>query len=157
MNDDSGIETPGGSSPVQRSPAAKSLSPKEFGSIRGEDIDWAPFAAFPPEARLAVLVGNPANPGPYVVRVKVPGGVRLMPHRHAEDRIYTVISGIFYIGRGDTFDAAALQAYAPGSVIVLPGNTHHFHLAKSGEYITQVNGYGPLSLEYLNRADDPRH
>jgi len=29
-----------------------------------------------------------------------------MPHRHPEDRIYTVMSGVFYIGRGERFDAA---------------------------------------------------
>jgi hypothetical protein len=79
-----------------------------------------------------------------------------MPHRHPEDRIYTVISGVFYIGLGDQFDADKLKAYAPGSVIVLPGDTFHFHWAKSGEYIPQVTAIGPLGLEYLDRADDPR-
>jgi hypothetical protein len=28
-----------------------------------------------------------------------------MPHRNPEDRIYTVISGVLYIGLGDQFDA----------------------------------------------------
>jgi hypothetical protein len=129
---------------------------EEFRSILPEDIDWQPFAAFPPSARLAVLVGQPLAPGPYVVRVKVPGDVKLMPHKHPEDRIYTVISGIFYIGLGDEFDAAKLQAYPPGAVIVLPGNTSHFHWAKSGEYVTQVTAIGPLGLEYVNSNDDPR-
>jgi hypothetical protein len=50
-----------------------------FRSILPEDINWQPFPAFPPAARLAVLVGHPAEPGPYVVRVKVPGGTKLMP------------------------------------------------------------------------------
>ena len=31
-----------------------------------------------------------------------------------------------------------MKAYPPGSVIVLPGETWHFHWAKSGEYVTQV-------------------
>jgi len=35
-----------------------------------------------------------------VVRVKLPYGVKLMPHRHHEDRVYTVMSGVFYIGVG---------------------------------------------------------
>jgi hypothetical protein len=58
-----------------------------FRSILPEDIDWKPFPAFPPSARLAVLVGEPTQAGPYVIRVKVPSGVKLMPHRHPEDRI----------------------------------------------------------------------
>jgi hypothetical protein len=45
-----------------------------------------------------------------------------MPYNHPEDRVYTVISGIFYIGVGDQFDAEKLHAYPPGAVIILPGN-----------------------------------
>jgi ChrR Cupin-like domain len=127
-----------------------------FHSVRPEDIDWQPFAALPSPTRLAVLVGQPSQPGPYVIRVKVPAGVKLMPHRHPEDRVYTVMSGVFYIGQGERFDEDTLQAYAPGSVVVLPGDTFHFHWAKSGEYVTQVTAIGPLGLEYRDPADDPR-
>ena len=65
----------------------------EFRAILSEDIEWKPFPAFPSKARLAVLVGHPSEEGPYMVRVKVPHGVKLMPHRHPEDRIYTVRRG----------------------------------------------------------------
>jgi hypothetical protein len=34
--------------------------------------------------------------------------------------------------------------------------TPHFHWAKSGEYVSQVTAIGPLGLEYMNTADDPR-
>jgi quercetin dioxygenase-like cupin family protein len=128
-----------------------------FKAILSEDIDWKPFPAFPPSVRLAVVVGRPSEPGPYVIRVKVPRDVKLMPHRHPEDRVYTVISGVFYIGLGDQFDPGGLQAYPPGSVVVLPGGTSHFHWAKSGEYVTQVTASGPLGIEYLNPKDDPRN
>jgi quercetin dioxygenase-like cupin family protein len=128
-----------------------------FKAILPEEIEWKPFPAFPPSARLAIVVGQPLREGPYTIRVKVPGGVKLMAHSHPEDRIYTVISGIFYIGLGDKFDAEKLQAYPPGSVIILPGNTSHFHWAKSGEYITQVTAIGPLGLEYIDAKDDPRN
>jgi quercetin dioxygenase-like cupin family protein len=127
-----------------------------FHAILPEDLEWKPFAAFPPAVRLAVLVGDPAKPGPYVIRVRVPMGTRLMPHKHPEDRIYTVMSGVFYIGLGKAFDENRLSAFAPGSVVVLPGGQSHFHWAKSGEYISQVSAIGPLGLEYVNSADDPR-
>ncbi len=128
-----------------------------FKSILPEDIAWKPFPAFPASARLAVVVGDPAQPGPYLTRVKVPSGVKLMPHRHPEDRVYTVISGVFYIGLGDRFVAENLKAYPPGSVVVLPGDTWHFHWAKSGEYVTQITANGPLGLEYKESKDDPRN
>jgi hypothetical protein len=138
-------------------PATHQPDQDVFRSVLPEDVDWEPFAPFPPSARLAVLVGHPTEPGPYVIRVKVPSGVKLMPHRHEEDRVYTVISGVFYIGRGDQFDEEKLKAYPPGSIVVLPGDTPHFHWAKSGEYVTQVTALGPISLTYLNPEDDPRH
>ena len=127
-----------------------------FKSILSEDVEWKPFPAFPPSVRLAVVVGEPSKPGPYTIRVKAPHGVKLMPHKHPEDRVYTVISGVFYIGLGDEFDASKLEACPPGAVIILPGNTSHFHWAKSGEYVTQVTAMGPLGLEYLSAKDDPR-
>lgn len=71
-----------------------------------------------------------------------------MPHRHPEDRVYTVISGIFYIGLGETFDEQKLEAHAPGGQA-------HFHWARSGEYVTQVTAIGPLGLAYVDPADDP--
>jgi putative intracellular protease/amidase len=60
---------------------------KPLKAVLPADLDWKPFPAFPPEARLAVVVGRPAEAGLYVIRVKLPAGIRLMPHRHPEDRI----------------------------------------------------------------------
>jgi quercetin dioxygenase-like cupin family protein len=111
----------------------------------------------PTSVRLAVIVGQPSEPGPYTIRVKAPRGAKLKPHKHREDRVYTVISGVFYIGLGDEFDASKLEAYPPGAVIILPGNTAHFHWARSGEYVTQITAMGPLGLEYLSAKDDPRN
>jgi hypothetical protein len=41
--------------------------------------------------------------------------------------VYTAISGIFYVGLGDEFDATKLEAYLPGAVMIPPGNTSHVH------------------------------
>ena len=127
-----------------------------FRVIRPEELEWKSFASFPPAARLAILVGDPSKPGPYLIRVRLPADTRMMPHKHAEDRIYTVISGVFYIGLGEEFDESRLTAHAPGTVLVLPGGQAHFHWAKSGEYITQVSAIGPLGLAYVDPANDPR-
>jgi quercetin dioxygenase-like cupin family protein len=141
-------------SPNESNPPARS-GRLQIGSPGRHRLE--PFPAFPASVRLAVVVGQPSESAPYVIRVKVPGGVKLMPHAHPEDRVYTVISGVFYIGLGDHFDDDKLQAYPPGSVIVLPGDTYHFHWAKSGEYVSQVTAIGPLGLEYLDPNDDPRN
>jgi quercetin dioxygenase-like cupin family protein len=135
---------------------ARGLANKTFGAVHPEDIQWMPYPALGSGAYTAIVVGEPSMPAPYVVRVKVSAGLKIMPHTHPEDRVYTVIAGVFYIGQGNTFDPAKLEAYPPGSVVVLPGNTSHFHWAKSGDYITQVYGIGPLGVAYIDPTDDPR-
>lgn len=127
-----------------------------FRVIWPEMVNWQPLAAFPTAARLAVLVGDPNQPGPYVIRMRIPAGERVHPLRDSEDRIYTVISGVFYIGLGEQFDESKLTAHGPGTLLIVPGGQAHFHWAKSGEYVAQVTGIGPVGLEYLSRADDPR-
>lgn len=145
-----------GASAVMTSVQAQPLPLDKTGAIHNEDVEWRSFPAFPKAVKLAVIAGDPTKAAPYVVRVKVPNGTKLMPHTHPEDRIYTVMSGVFYIGFGSVFDPAKLVAYGPGSVVILPANTPHFHWAKSGEYISQVYGTGPLGLEYIDKHDDPR-
>jgi hypothetical protein len=34
-----------------------------FKTILSEDVDWKAFPAFPPSVRLAVVVGQPSEPG----------------------------------------------------------------------------------------------
>jgi len=82
------------------------------------------------------------------------GAIRGEADAAQKDRVYTVISGVFYIGLGDQFDGDKVKAFPPGSVVVLPGNTSHLHWAKSGEYVTQVTAIGPLGLEYMDPGDE---
>jgi hypothetical protein len=49
-----------------------------FRSLLPEDIQWKPFSAFPASARLAVLVGEPTQEGPYLIRVQ--GAIRRETH-----------------------------------------------------------------------------
>ena len=57
-----------------------------FRAILAEHIEWKPFATFPPEARLAVIVGNPSKQAPYMVRVKVPRAVVVERQSETFDR-----------------------------------------------------------------------
>jgi hypothetical protein len=117
---------------------------------------WADNPAIPPGGKNAVILGAPPRPGPYLIGVRFPDGYRLMPHTHPEDRSYTVVSGTWYIGIGETFDAAQLRGFPPGTVYLLPAGTPHFHEARSGEFVVQVEGTGPSGIRYVNPADDPR-
>lgn len=124
-------------------------------SIKPEQIIWTADPAVPGLEK-SVLVGGPTQAGPFVKRVRLAAGALFKPHTHPEDRVYTVLSGTFYIGHGDKFDDSKLQAYPAGSVLVVPGGVSHFHAARSGEWIAQINSVGPTAMRYVDHADDPQ-
>jgi quercetin dioxygenase-like cupin family protein len=130
--------------------------PAGFAQTLPDQVKWTRSASIPPGGQSAILYGDPRKPGLYVTRVKLPADYRIAPHVHPEERVYTVISGTFYIGFGDKFDPARLLAFPPGSVIVVPANASHFHWSRSGEAVVQVSAIGPTEIEYVDRADDPR-
>jgi hypothetical protein len=43
-----------------------------------------------------------------------------MPHKHPEDRIYMVMSGVFYVGLGKTFDVDKMRPIRHHVDIVFP-------------------------------------
>ena len=57
-----------------------------FRSVLPEDIDWKPFPASRRQSDSLSWSASPQSRGPYLIRVKVPHGVKLMPHKHPEDR-----------------------------------------------------------------------
>lgn len=120
-----------------------------------ETVKWGDAPpVLSPGAQFAVLTGNPAGTGEYVVRLKMPDGFKIMPHWHPTQENVSVISGEFHVGMGDKFDETGMQALQPGSFAAMPAHMHHFAVAK-GETIVQVNGIAPFKLNYVNPSDDP--
>lgn len=120
------------------------------------EIKWTDGPpSIPAGAKLAVLEGDPAKAGPFVMRLKLPDGYRLPPHIHPVPERVTVISGTFNIGMGDKFDAAKGTAMPAGTFGTWEAGMKHYVWAK-GETIIQLHGTGPWVIEYVNPADDPR-
>jgi hypothetical protein len=81
-----------------------------------QDITYK--AALPGIPQVAVLFGDPTKPGVYVVRVKVPSGLKLMPHWHPDEvRTVVVLSGTFLHGYGERWDEAKLKVHPPGTFL----------------------------------------
>ncbi len=119
------------------------------------DIQWVDGPAnMPPGAKVALLEGNPAKPGYFAMRVRVPDGYRLMPHWHPNVERFTVISGTFHMGLGDTFSETGTHAMTAGSYGTVQAKVRHFGWAE-GETEWQVTTLGPLKRFYVNPADDP--
>ena len=82
-----------------------------------EDITYK--AALPGMPQVAVLFGDPTKPGVYVVRVKVPSGLKLMPHWHPDEvRTVVVLSGTFLHGYGEQWDEPETQSPSPRHVLL---------------------------------------
>src|SRR5436309_10980586 len=62
--------------------------------IRPADIVWQPGPpTLEPGAQGAVLAGNPSQPGPFTLRVRLPARYRIASHTHPVDERLTVLSG----------------------------------------------------------------
>ena len=109
----------------------------------------------PPGGKVAVLSGDPTQPGPYVLRAQLPAGYRIAPHWHPAAEHLTIISGTMAVGMGDSFDAAAMKDLRANSYVTLPPEMRHYVLAKTAT-ILQVHGRGPFTITYVNPDDDPR-
>ena len=105
------------------------------------------FKATAAGVETAVLYGDPGKPGLYVIRLKLPAGVKVVPHTHPEEvRTLTVLSGTLYFGFGDQYDESKLTPYPAGTFFSELPNVPHFVAAKDGEVIFQATGIGPSAL-----------
>ncbi|HLX30927.1 MAG TPA: cupin domain-containing protein [Casimicrobiaceae bacterium] len=136
--------------------APSAVAENDAQMIAPKDIKWGPAPpALPKGVKVAVLKGDPAKPGPFVIRIKTSGPFRIPPHWHSQDEDLTVISGVFYLGLGDRIDAKSTHALPAGGFHSLPAKAHHYALAK-GPTVIQVSGNGPFDITYVNPADDPQ-
>ena len=102
-----------------------------------------------------VLKGDPTKPGLYTLLLRAGPNIRALPHSHQDDRVATVISGMWYIGYGDTFDESKLKELPPGSFYTEPPGSNHFAMTKDEAVVIQITGMGPSSTTYVNPGDDP--
>lgn len=134
---------------------AASAKPEAHAMYTPADIKWSDAPpVLPAGAKLAVLEGDPGKPGFFAMRLKMPGGYKIMPHWHPNVERLTVISGTISIGMGDSFDESKGHAMPPGTYATMRPKVHHFAWTK-GETEIQLSTLGPWKLVYVNPADDP--
>jgi quercetin dioxygenase-like cupin family protein len=92
----------------------------------------------------ATIVGDPTASGLYAQQLRFPAGLKVEPHYHSGDRVVVVISGTFYVGFGDRFDEATMNALPAGSTWTEPNGEAHYAWAKDGEVVLHTVGIGPL-------------
>ena len=108
-----------------------------------------PGGKAPPE--VAIIWGDPAKEGePFLFRLRgstAGATTPVPPHSHPTDERITVLSGVFCMGMGDTYDPAACEDMQAGSYMVMPKGVHHFAVAKNS--VIEVYGVGPFKINWV--------
>jgi quercetin dioxygenase-like cupin family protein len=125
-------------------------------AVTPAEMKWASQGALAtPGMEQLNLVGDPAKPGPYTLRLKFPKGLRIAPHTHPDSREVTILSGVFATGYGEKFDAANLKILPAGSFYTEPANVPHY-IEIEEDVVLQVSGTGPSGRRLVNPADRPK-
>lgn len=93
---------------------------------------------------MAILSGDPAKKGPYIMRVRAKDGTKFDMHYHVERENVTVISGTMLVGFGDSA-ADKMTTLPPGAFLSLPPSLHH-HAMTKGETVIQIDAIGPRTM-----------
>lgn len=134
--------------------AAITAIPAAFAGEEPQDIKWTAIPNSP--MKIAILSGNPDEPGPFVVRYWMPSGKRFVPHRYADQREVTVLKGIFWVAEGESYNWRDMNEYKQGAVIVREAGKPYYAWART-EVMLEERGTGPTVIEYVNPEDDPRN
>ncbi len=124
------------------------------GAVDGNQIGSSGLAG----VHTKVLFGDPSKAG-FLIRSLLFVPLRhttIQGHSHRDDRVATVVSGTWYFGYGDRFDANSLKKLPPGSVYSEPGAHDHFARTDKDAVIVQISGYGPTDTRYFNPSDEPK-
>lgn len=124
-------------------------------SVLPSELKWAPAPSVGPGAQIAVIEGDLKAAAPFTFRLKLPPNFKVRVHTHPVFERFTVMSGTFHLGIGDTFDPSKSKAHPVGAVAMMPAGMPMFAYTTQEETIIQVHGTGPWGITYLNPEDDP--
>jgi len=109
-----------------------------------DQIPWGPVNAA--GAQSAVVVGDPAKPGFYMVYNKWTKGNHFSrPHFHPNDRFIYVISGTWWVGTGTKYDPDSTKPVQAGSYVVHYAKQIHYDGSKEGDTVLEIVGMGPAT------------
>lgn len=122
-----------------------------------ETLQWqeAP-SALPRGAKMAVLRGDPAKEGLFIIRLKAPANYTVPPHWHPAAENVTVLSGKLHFSMGDVIDKAKPRTVPAGGFAMMPPMVRHAAWTE-GETEFEIAAMGPWQLYYVNPKDDPRN
>jgi quercetin dioxygenase-like cupin family protein len=113
--------------------------------VAPSQIHWTPGKGPLKGTQVANLFGDPAKPGAFVTRIRMPDGLKFGPHYHPVLENVTVLQGTLMIGVGDKMNVAKMISLPAGSFFSVPAGVHHYAMSK-GDTIIQLNDVGPWTM-----------
>ena len=143
--------------------ACLAVPPQQAGATTGLVVqgDNAGFkyarapASLPKGTQVSNLLGDPSQPGPFVLRLIFPPHTDIKPHTHSKPETVTILSGSIYHEHGATLVRANGTELTAGGFVYLPQGMPHSLWTTDQQAVIQVSGTGPFGLQYVNPADDP--
>lgn len=115
-----------------------------------DQLKWAKAEPpLPSGTEVAVVLGDPAKPGDFVIRAKMPARTEIRPHTHPDAETVTVLSGNMYIGMGRTVDKAKAAKIGAGGFVAIPAEHPHYVFTEE-DTVIQVSGKGPFKIRFLD-------
>jgi hypothetical protein len=122
--------------------AAAELNPAAVAYKLPDQIPWGPVNAA--GAQSAVVLGDPAKPGFYMIYNKWTKGNHFSrPHFHPNDRFIVVLQGTWWVGTGPKFDPANTTPMPAGSFVTHFARQVHWDGAKDEDTVLLIMGEGP--------------
>src|SRR5437868_11517978 len=125
--------------------------------VQAKGMKWldASGAGLPAGAKMAVVSGDPAKAGKFVIRAKFPANYTVPPHSHPGDEVVRVLSaGTLTYGMGDKVNPGNSGSLTKGYHVTMQAGMNHW-VTTTGPVDIQVSGNGPFAITYANPADDP--
>jgi len=126
-------------------------------TISPDTLAWKDAPSLPKGAKFVILAGDPTKPGSMVIqRLKLPPNYQVPPHTHTHVVFETVLTGSMGFGMGDKLDTQKGEMLKSGSLLLMPPGHAHYVWTGNEETIFQLQTLGPIGIDYVNPADDPR-
>ena len=135
--------------------SGQALTPDAEGFLVASPEDLQP----PDGGRSITILGNPSQPGLYVIRITFAPGQGSRPHFHNQARYITVIKGTWWVSTGarsDVYNPDDMTRVEAGTFIYEPPDGHHYDMAKDEEVTVQIMGMGPVVTTRIETDADVR-
>jgi hypothetical protein len=133
--------------------AAPSEPTREFLRVNLDKLNWQKAAGNDLGVMTAIVDGDPAKPGYYLIVNRFPAGVMSRPHYHNDERHAIVLQGTWWTDEGGVFRPKETVPLKPGDYMRHPAGGHHYDGAIDEDVIVAISGTGPSTTTSLDGGD----